>query len=148
MGTLTIRPTTPDVDDELLTSLIQKKRTLSDEQVRDMLDVMRPVVRKDDQLFYTELVEPYSTSFIKDPTLAHEALGVKEVHRIYTLHTYKNNGRLFTPIIEEVLAMIPEDSLESVKAFETFGPFDRNDQNRQAAATRAGYFVAVTILYG
>ena len=43
---------TPNVDKELLGILLAYKRELSDEQIAEMLKKMRPVVRRDGELFY------------------------------------------------------------------------------------------------
>lgn len=66
---------------------------------------------------------------------------------IRTLHTY-GSPCFFKPSVAEVLAQIPDDMLEGVVAFETRGPSDVADMNRESEALNAGFHVARTRLYG
>lgn len=143
-----VRPQVPDVDRAALEDLLNRKRPLTDQVMRHMLTTIRPVVRRDGELRYIKTPEDLrGVAFTWSPVLAESADGLTEVGRIHTLHTWAYYG-FFKPSLEEVLTMIPPDMLDTAKAFETVGPEDASDLNRQPAAMDEGYHVAVTILYG
>ena len=79
---------TPNVDKELLGILLAYKRELSDEQIAEMLKKMRPVVRRDGELFYIKSVDPRKVSFTWGPTTTKKATGLLEIARIYTCLLY------------------------------------------------------------
>ena len=137
---------TPDVDEAMFKELLTGKRELSDKQIADLLKRVKPVVRRNGSLYYIKPVDPRGVSFIWDPKTTKKATDLSEVGKINTLHTWGYYG-LFKPSLAEVLEMIPEDQIENCKAFETIGPDDVHDLNRQWAAVDGGYHVAVTILY-
>lgn len=139
---------TPDVNRELLNVLLAYKRELTDGEIAEMLDGMRPVVRNENgELCHIELVDPKNVSYIWDPRFTDKATGLSEIATVYTLHTWGYYG-MFKPSLEEVVSMIPQHMIEVVKAFEIIGPKDGDDLDRQNDAVNAGYHVAVVILYG
>ncbi|MGE5312747.1 MAG: hypothetical protein ACM3MA_01920 [Acidobacteriota bacterium] len=143
-----VRPQVPDVDRAALEDLLNRKRPLTDQVMRHMLTTIRPVVRRDGELRYIEIPEDLKgVAFTWSPKITESADGLTEVGRVHTLHTWAYYG-CFKPSLEEVLTMIPPDMLDTAKAFETVGPEDASDLNRQPAAMDEGYHVAVTILYG
>jgi hypothetical protein len=138
---------TPDVDEAALQVLISQKRELTDEEITTMLGRLKPVVRRDGALYYIEPVDPRGVAFTWDPKTIDEAVGLKEHGVIHTLHTWGYYG-LFKPSLAEVLSMISVSAvIDGVVAFETIGPDDASDLNRQWTAVNAGYHVANTILY-
>ena len=143
-----VRPQVPDVDRAALEDLLNRKRPLTDQVMRHMLTTIRPVVRRDGELRYIEIPEDLKgAAFTWSPKITESADGLTEVGRVHTLHTWAYYG-FFKPSLEEVLTMIPPNMLDTAKAFETVGPEDASDLNRQPAAMDEGYHVAVTILYG
>ena len=119
---------------------------ISDEELRQRADRIKPLVRKDGILFFITEPNLRGSAFIRSPELAGRAPEMCEVARITTYHTYGYPG-LFKPSVAEVLAQIPGDILANVSAFEVAGPADVDDLNREPEALRAGFHVAETILY-
>ena len=143
-----VRPQVPDVDQTTLEDLLKSKRPLTVQVMRHMLTTMHPVVRRNGELYYIETPEDLKgVAFTWSPKITESADGLTEVGRVHTLHTWAYYG-FFKPSLEEVLTMIPPNMLDTAKAFETVGPEDASDLNRQPAAMDEGYHVAVTILYG
>ena len=123
---------------------------LTDDEIALMLAAMKPIVHRDGKKYFIEPVDVANAKrkdFVFGATLAEEATVPTEIAKIFTLHTYEYYG-FFKPSLEEVLTMIPPNMLDTAKAFETVGPEDASDLNRQPAAMDEGYHVAVTILYG
>jgi hypothetical protein len=138
---------TPDVDEAALQVLLAQKRELTDEEIATMLVRIKPVVRRDGSLYYIQSVDPRKIAFTWRPETTDEAVGLKEHSVIHTLHTWGYYG-MFKPSLAEVLSMISVAAvIEGVVSFETIGPDDINDLNRQGVAVNAGYHVANTILY-
>lgn len=137
---------TPDIDDARLQELLNLQRELSDSEIASMLDHVRPVVCRGEKLYYIELVDPRTIAFTWDPQPIVEATNLAPFATLYTLHSYGYYG-MFKPSLAEVLAMIPQQLINVVAAFETNGPDDAQDLRRQWAATDAGWHVANTTLY-
>ena len=150
MDTGLVFSATPDVDRELLAVLLAFKRELSDDELVELSQRIRPVVRDyTGQYFYIEPVDPRNGAFTWCPIYAGDVSrlgGIVRISTIYTLHSFGYPG-FFKPSVAEVLSMIPQHLLNKVSAFETIGPSDESDLTRQEAATNAGYHVAVTHLY-
>ena len=148
MTTDTEFSTAPNVDEQLLAVLLAYKRELSDEELADLAQRIRPVVRDENgRCFYIEAVDPRKEAFTWSPTLTDEAAdgagGIVRIATIYTLHSY-GAPSLFKPSIAEVISMIPQHLLGKVIAFETVCP---DDVGGQRSALAKGYHVAVTHLY-
>lgn len=141
---------TPSVDEDLLAVLLAYKRELSDQELAELAQKIRPICRdKEGKCFFIEPVDPRKVSFIWSPSYTEEADGPGGIVRhstIYTLHSFSFHG-MFKPSVAEVLAMIPLHLLDKVIAFETIGPDDVYDLNRQRAAMNASFHVAITHLY-
>jgi hypothetical protein len=140
--------TAPIVDEQLLAVLLAQKRELSDEEITELVQKIRPVVCDESgRYFYIKPVDPREESFIWDPTLTDEAVGemgsIARVATIYTLHEY-GAPSFFKPSIAEVLSMIPQHLLGKITAFETISP---DSPEGQWPALKEGYHVAVTHLY-
>ena len=142
--------TTPNVDEDLLAVLLAYRRELSDLELTELARKIQPIVRDENgRCFFIKPVDPRGVSFLWDPSFAEEADGPGGIVRhstIYTLHPFSYHG-MFKPSIAEVLAMIPQHLYDKVIAFETTGPDDASDLNRQRAAMNASLHVAVTHLY-
>lgn len=120
---------------------------LSEELLQDLARRIRPVVRDQSQrLRFIEAVDLRTVSFTWNPNFTDAADHLVDVVRIRTLHTYAYYG-FFKPTIAEVLAQIPAEMVPEVSAFETIGPFDATDLNREIGALNAGFHVAMTTLY-
>lgn len=113
--------------------------------VKDLMHI-RPVVRREGDLFFIAKVDPFRTAFTWAPKLEDKAEGLVAVATIKTLHRYAYYG-FFKPSVGEVLCQIPEELRSTVVAFETEGPQTADDLNKDLAALDAGFQVAETILY-
>ena len=137
----------PNVDVSALQALLAARRELSDREISVMLRTVSPLVRRSDGLYHIEPVDPRAAvSFIWEPRLTRKAGALRQLRQINTLHGYGFQG-FFKPSIAEVLCMIPRELVSQVKAFEVFGPQDKQDLRRQWPAVSAGYHVATTVLY-
>ena len=97
--------------------------------------------------YYIEPVDPRGVAYTWDPTPTEKAMGLMQIRDITTYHTFGYHG-MFKPSIAEVLAMIPEDVVEEVVAFEIIDcPKTADDLNKNLEALHAGYHVATTRLY-
>lgn len=122
----------PSIDDATLVTLAER---------------IRPVVRRDGDLYYIKPVDLRRIAFTWDPKVTSQAVGLEPVISFKTLHRYAYHG-FFKPSIAEVLAQIPADLLDdNVVAFEVKGPKDADDLNKDSAALNAGFHVAMTTLY-
>lgn len=140
--------TTFNVDEQLLAVLLAYKRDLSNEEITELAQKIRPVVRDENgRYFYIKPVDPQKVAFTWSPTLTDEVAdgrgGIVRIATIYTLHGY-GAPSFFKPSIAEVLSMIPQHLLGKVIAFETISP---DDLSGQWSAVAEGYHVAVTHLY-
>lgn len=70
------------------------------------------------KLHFIEPVDIEGTAFTWDPKHRDEAIGLKRLKDINTIHDY-GAPSLFKPSINEVLAQIPPDVLDKVTAFST-----------------------------
>lgn len=119
------------------------------DKLQELAARIRPIFRnKHDQNkpYYMVLPDLCRAAFTWDPKPESRVTGLKKLVSINTLHTYGYYG-FFKPSIEEVIAQIPEDLLDKVVAFETFGPDDVHDLNKQIEAVNAGFHLAETVLY-
>lgn len=142
--------TTPNVDEDLLAVLFAYRRELTDQELVELTQKIRPICRDaGGRCFFIRPVDPRRRSFLWAPSFAEAADGPGGIVRhstIYTLHSFSYHG-MFKPSVAEVLAMIPQHLLDKVIAFETIGPGNASDLNRQLAAINASFHVAVTHLY-
>ena len=70
------------------------------------------------KLHFIKPVDIENTAFTWDPKLEDEAISLKPLQNINTIHDY-GAPSLFKPSINEVLAQIPADVLDRVTAFST-----------------------------
>jgi len=138
---------TPDVDEDVLRSLYERRHLRSDEEIASMLERVRPVVRKEEKLYYIEPVDPY-VPFTWNPKITHEAKNLRRYRVVHTIHAWdRHRWGTPKPTIAEVFSMFPSDAVDNgVIAFETWGP-SLSDIDRQGAAMNDGCYVANTILY-
>jgi hypothetical protein len=113
---------------------------ISDEELTQLLQKIKPVILDDEGLFFIEEVNPRNIAFTWEPKLAKQCTGLTELTRIETNHTCGYIG-FFKPTIAEVLAQIPKHLLEEVDMFrtlsdDTVGCYAEGDGHR-----------TVTILY-
>ncbi|PWU22642.1 hypothetical protein C5B42_05380 [Candidatus Cerribacteria bacterium 'Amazon FNV 2010 28 9'] len=86
-------------------------------------------------------------SFLWDPSLQEEAVGLIPVAEITTYHTFAFEG-FFRPTIAEVLAQIPPKWVMDAIAFEIVEyPRSLEDMQKHPEMMRRGYHVATTRLY-
>lgn len=105
---------------------------------------IRPVLRKGKKPFYVKGGAGFTWN---EKELQEEAIGLRAVRTIRTLHTWGHYS-VFAPSFDEILAQIPEDLLEIVAAAEiTWSPSTADDLNREKEALNAGFHVAETTLY-
>ncbi|MCL5006851.1 MAG: hypothetical protein M1153_01775 [Patescibacteria group bacterium] len=98
-------------------------------------------------LYYIAPVDPFNRAYTWDPKPTSLADGLEPVCDIQTYHSYGYYG-IFKPSVAEVLAQIPPELRNAVRAFEIISrPMTVGDLNRNQAALSAGYHVAVTRLY-
>jgi len=137
----------PIVDEEMYRRLLARRRLLTDQQIAEMLQTIRPVVR-DGVLRHIETAQPRHFAFLRNPRFTNEeVVGLNVLETIYTLHPFGYRDR-FVPAIDEVLSMIPEELLGEVAAFEVVGPRSETDLARQHfLVDEYHYHVAATILY-
>lgn len=119
---------------------------IPDEQLQELVDRIRPVVRRDGQLFYIEPPDPRRVSFLWDPVLTGEATDLVEIGVVPTLHTWGYYG-FFKPSVAEVIRMIPHHLIGAAVAFEIDGPDDADDLNGTWAVVEGGCHLARTTLY-
>jgi len=107
---------------------------------------IKPLIRCDDQLHRVEDHNVDNTAFtwLKPKAAVKEQL--KEIGRITTLHKFNYHG-FFKPSVGEVLAQLPTELRDKVRFFETNGPENADDLNKNLDALDAGFHVAETILY-
>ncbi len=99
------------------------------------------------ELYYIEPVDPRGVAFSWDPIPTEKAMGIMPVRDITTYHSFGYYGN-FKPSVAEVLAMIPQELVDEVVAFEIIkSPETADDLNRNSGARDAGYHVATTRLY-
>jgi hypothetical protein len=122
---------------------------ISDSVLRELAEEMKPLRRKEGELFYVEAHNLRDTAFTW-VDCADKAEGLEEVGRIPTLHVWGHYS-LFKPSVGEVLAQLPVEYLgKGIVAFETRGPETAREFTRTAetkAAFDAGFHTAETILY-
>jgi len=117
------------------------------QRLRLLLKRIKPVVKRDGDLWYIKDVDPVTVAFTWSPTLRKKAVGLEPFATIQTLHRYAYYG-FFKPSLEEVMAFMPDDALENgVVAFSTQGPGTADDLNKHGGAVDAGFHVAETTLY-
>ncbi len=98
-------------------------------------------------LYYLEPVDLFGIAYTWDPKPTTRATGLRTLTDITTYHSWGHYS-LFKPSIAEVLAVIPEQFLDKVVAFEIIEqPETAADFNRDIEAFNAGYHVATTRLY-
>jgi len=98
---------------------------------------IKPVIEKEDHLYYIEDVDLRSVSFIWSPQTTKQALGLIEIGTIATYHTYGYAG-FFKPSIAEVIAQIPSKYIEECVAFKI---------NENVSGIVGKYQQTTTILY-
>lgn len=121
---------------------------ITDERLAELVERIKPIVRWDNgDQYYIEPVDPRGVAFTWDPTPTKKAMGLMPIRDITTYHTFGYHG-MFKPSIAEVLAMIPEDVIDEVVAFEIVElPETADDLNKNFEALIDGYHVAKTRLY-
>jgi hypothetical protein len=120
---------------------------LTDERLAELVEKIKPVIRRDDDLYYIKPVDPRGIAYTWDPKPTEAAEELVMVCDITTFHGFAHQG-CFKPSIAEVLSQIPKGLLDLVIAFEIVkSPEDINDLNRFRVAMNEGYHVARTRLY-
>lgn len=120
---------------------------ITDENLAELAERIKPVVKKGSALRYIEDVGLRTVAFTWSPTLTKKAKGLEPICDITTYHSY-GAPNMFKPSIAEVISQIPEKHLTDVVAFQiTSSPDTVDDLNREIQALNAGYHVATTTLY-
>lgn len=153
-GTLMPEHTSTDlviIDGDKFRSLLTQTRPLEGyDEVSTMLEDIRPAVRLGDNHYYVDLDRiDVQYGNLNDRTIAvePEPVSLCEHSRMLTLHRFTFGNR-FEPYTAEVLAMLPFDLPESIKAFEILNPFEAGGGiDDQRVALNHGFHVAWTILY-
>jgi len=138
----------PEVNSEEFARLLRYRVCLSDEEVTKLLVQIQPLVRVYDTLFCMQ--EPFDlrvSSFFWQADTTREVTGLTKLGEVYTLHAFTGYHAIFKPTVAEVLAAIPPDVTDRVRAFELFGPKDRDDFYRQWPAIMQNYQVGLAVLY-
>lgn len=115
----------------------RKRLEITDERLAELQKKMRPVIRKDDVLFYIEEVDPRKIAFTWEPVPTKEATGLVALTTLETIHSY-GAPVFFKPSIAEVLAQVPEEFVDQAVAFET---------NHVYFTEGSGFHTATTTLY-
>ena len=120
---------------------------ISDERIQELQRKLTPLVRRRGKLFTIKKTDPRDEAFNwgdGEKVIKH----LQEVTRFRTLHTYGYHG-FFKPSIAEVFAQLPENFnlISEGLFFETVGPEDAGDLNKELEALNAGFHVAETIVY-
>ena len=122
-----------------------------DEQIREMLLAITPLVRVYHRLF--ALQKPFDARSISycgwqpdmDAPVTQE---LRMLGEICTLHLPRGGFFAnFKPTVGEVLDAIPDDLIGRVAAFELFGPKTPADFHRQQKPMLEGYQIGVARLY-
>jgi hypothetical protein len=137
----------PEVSSEDLAKLLRYQVCLSDEEVTKLLVRIQPLVRVYSRLFcMQEPLDLRVSSFFWQADATREVTGLTKLGEVYTLHAFTGHHATFKPTVAEVLA-IPPDVVDRVRAFELFGPKDRDDFYRQWPAIMQNYQVGLAVLY-
>ena len=122
-------------------------REIDDETLATLVDRIKPVIRKKENLYYIKPVDPRKTAYLWDPKTTKKAKGLEQLTDIRTYHTFGYYG-FFKPSIYEVIAAIPEELLLRVVAFELIDkPETREDLGKEWDLINEGYQVATARLY-
>ena len=121
---------------------------ISDQKLEELAGRIRPVYEfKDGVLRYIQPVDLRKTAYTWDPKPAELAENLKVLSEFRTFHSY-GSPMFFKPSIAEVLAQIPEEFLNKIRAFQIVdAPVHVDDLNLEREALNAGYHVAMTRLY-
>lgn len=121
--------------------------TCSDAHLKELVDRIRPMVRKSDgSIWWIKVPKLRTVAFPWDPIYTEPAPKLVEVGRCQTLHTWAYYG-FFKPTVAEVLCQLPLTVREVAQGFEVVGPDTADDLNREKGALDAGFHVATTIFY-
>lgn len=107
---------------------------------------LRVDLHKTPQLFHIVHDAGLENSFPWSPRLTAAALGLVEITKIRTLHTYGYYG-FFKPSVKEVLSQIPDEYLDETEYFWVQGPEDAADVWKYTEEVNEGFHVAETTLY-
>lgn len=122
--------------------------SISDELLNKLMTQIRPVIQRNDTLFYIEHVHPRQDGFNFIHSIAGEANNLEEIVTITTFHRY-GASHFFSPSIAEVMAQIPVGYIDQLVAFKT----DIETANISAwpevarEALQGGFHMAYTTLY-
>ena len=110
-----------------------------------MNSFVKPLFREGSGAYYVN--SGMNESFTSVGHTQLRAVGLIRIAELLTVHPYELIG-CFRPTPSEVLCMMPLGILTQAKAYESFGPVQQADFDRQEAAFNNGRHVAVTVIYG
>ncbi len=119
-------------------------KTISDERLTELYARIKPVVRKDDELYFIKDVHPRNIAFTLHPEITHKP--EKPLIKLTTIKTKHGCGYIlfFKPSIDEVLACIPDELLQDNKTV----AFEINKKPIQMITDNGNYHhTAQTTLY-
>lgn len=93
-------------------------RIILDDRITELNEILKPVIRKDNKLYYIEPVDPARTAFTWNPVTTDEAIDLEEYSRVPFFSW--SLPSLWKPSIKEVFVEIQDNSLiiENCVAFE------------------------------
>jgi hypothetical protein len=112
---------------------------ITDEKLYSLNSIIKPVVKREDKLYYIKEVNLRNESFAWNPKITIEAQNLTKFAEVLTYHTYGYMG-LFKPSIAEVLAQIPDELINECVAFEIQSELGKE-------AIRGDYHISNTTLY-
>lgn len=134
------------VDEATIASLLAAARRPSRDEAEALIEHIRPVVRRDGELYYVEKPE-VDVVFTEIPQFTARAEGLKVVGQSHTVHTFNAQHSTLRPTCIEVFSFLPDDLREQVVAFEVVGPTTQEEWSGQWAAHEADRHVGITTWY-
>jgi|GEM_PF-1816915 len=139
----------PEVTSEEFDSMKAAYRQRPDEELEKMLLRVQPIVRVYNTLYPMKRpfdVRRFTYAWTADVN-ASPLDGLYHLCEVLTLHLPRHGySGIFKPTVGEVLDAIPNEFADRVRAFELFGPSDK-DFRRQQSAMNEGYQIGLAVLY-